>query len=157
MEGMLGMMPIGDNIIVSSLAKISKFGVFSGKKIKEIALYWVNKMGVKCGGINERIDRLSGGNAQKVIFSRVISSGCEVLILNHPTRGVDVGAKGELYRAVREITNAGKSVILLGDTLDECIGLSSRILVMKDGTIQKEFSSLAEAKPEQVDIVKYMM
>jgi ribose transport system ATP-binding protein len=157
MEGMLGMMPIGDNIIISSLAKISKYGIFSGKKIKDIALFWVGKMGVKCGGINERIDRLSGGNAQKVIFSRVISSGCEVLILNHPTRGVDVGAKGELYKAVREITNAGKSVILLGDTLDECIGLASRILVMKDGTIQKEFSCLAGAKPEQIDIVKYMM
>jgi ribose transport system ATP-binding protein len=155
--GMLGMMPVSDNIIVSSLSKISTFGVFSGKKIKGIASYWVDKMGVKCEGINERIDRLSGGNAQKVIFSRVISSGSEVLILNHPTRGVDVGAKGELYKAIREITGAGRSVILLGDTLDECIGLSSRILVMKDGCIQKEFSCSAGEKPEQVDVVKYMM
>lgn len=157
LEGLLGMMSVSDNIIVSSLSKLATCGVFSGKKIKDIASYWVNKMGVKCEGITERVDRLSGGNAQKVIFSRVISSESDVLILNHPTRGVDVGAKGELYKAVREITNAGRSVVLLGDTLDECIGLSSRILVMKDGCIQKEFSCPAGEKPEQVDVVKYMM
>jgi ribose transport system ATP-binding protein len=156
-EGMLGMMPISDNIIVSSFAKIAAHGVFSGKKVNRIALYWVDRMKVKCTGIKERIDRLSGGNAQKVIFSRVIGSGSEVLILNHPTRGVDIGAKEDLYKAIREITKEGKSVILLGDTLDECIGLSSRIFVMKDGIVQKEFSASAEAKPEQVDIVKYMM
>ena len=156
-EGMLGMMSISDNIIASSLAKIANWGVFSGKKVQGIASYWVEKMGVKCGGIDERIDRLSGGNAQKVIFSRAISSGCTVLILNHPTRGVDIGAKEDLYRAIREITGEGKSVILLGDTLDECIGLASRILVMKDGLIQKEFAAPAGAKPEQIDIVKHMM
>jgi ribose transport system ATP-binding protein len=157
LEALLGMMPISDNVIISSFSKIAKWGVFSGKKVKKIASYWVDKMGVKCRGISERIDRLSGGNAQKVIFSRVISSGCDVLILNHPTRGVDIGAKGELYKAVREITSAGKAVILLGDTLDECIGLSSRIFVMKDGCIQIEFSCSAREKPEQVDVVKYMM
>jgi ribose transport system ATP-binding protein len=157
LEALLGMMPVSDNVIISSFSKIAKWGVFSGKKVREIASYWVDKMGVKCGGINERIDRLSGGNAQKVIFSRVISSGCDVLILNHPTRGVDIGAKGELYKAVREITSAGKAVILLGDTLDECIGLASRIFVMKDGCIQKVFSCSAGEKPEQVDVVKYMM
>jgi ribose transport system ATP-binding protein len=157
LEGMLGMMPVSDNIIVSSLAKIASWGIFSGKKVKDIASYWVKKMGIKCGGIGERIDRLSGGNAQKVIFSRVISSGCTILILNHPTRGVDIGAKEDLYRGIREITNQGRAVILLGDTLDECIGLSSRILVMKDGLIQKEFAAPADAKPEQIDIVKYMM
>ncbi len=157
LEGMLGMMPISDNIIASSLAKISSWGIFSGKKVRSIASRWVEKMGVKCSGIDERIDRLSGGNAQKVIFSRAISSGCTVLILNHPTRGVDIGAKEDLYRAIREITAEGKAVILLGDTLDECIGLASRILVMKDGLVQKEFAAPADAKPEQLDIVKYMM
>jgi ribose transport system ATP-binding protein len=157
LDALLGMMPVRDNIIISSLSKLARWGVFSGRKIRKTASYWVEKMGVKCGGINERVDRLSGGNAQKVIFSRVISSGSDVLILNHPTRGVDVGAKRELYKAIREITSAGRAVILLGDTLDECIGLASRILVMKDGCIQKEFPCSAGEKPEQVDVVKYMM
>jgi ribose transport system ATP-binding protein len=157
LEGMIGMLPLRDNIIASSLKKIAKFNVISGNKIRSVARFWVKKMGVKCTGIEERIDRLSGGNAQKVIFSRVMGSGSEILILNHPTRGVDIGAKEDLYRTIREITKEGKSIILLGDTLDECIGLASRILVMKDGLLQKEFFCPPDAKPEQIDIVKYMM
>jgi ribose transport system ATP-binding protein len=157
LEGIIGILSLSNNIVASSFLKISKYNVLFPSKIREIAAFWVKKMGIKCDGIDERVDRLSGGNAQKVIFSRVISSGCEILILNHPTRGVDVGAKEDLYKTIREITNEGKSVILLGDTLDECVGLSSRILVMKDGLIQKEFPCAADNKPEQVDIVKYMM
>jgi ribose transport system ATP-binding protein len=157
LEGIIGMMSVSDNIIASSLMKISKYNVLSQKNINGIANFWVDRMGVKCTGIDERVDRLSGGNAQKVIFSRVISSGCKILILNHPTRGVDVGAKEDLYKAIRELTNEGKSVILLGDTLDECVGLASRILVMKDGLVQKEFSCAVDSKPAQVDIVKHMM
>jgi ribose transport system ATP-binding protein len=87
----------------------------------------------------------------------VLSSGAEILVLNHPTRGVDVGAKEDIYEIIREITALGKSVILLGDTLDECIGLSNRIIVMKDGLVTKEFDAKPSGKPEQLDIVKYMM
>lgn len=157
LEGMAGMLSITFNVIASSLSMLARFGFISPKKSAEIALFWVKKMGVKCTGINERIDRLSGGNAQKVIFSRVSSSASDILIMNHPTRGVDVGAKEDIYKAVREITQKGTSVILLGDTLDECIGLASRVLVMKDGLVQKEFDCPAQAKPEQIEIVRYMM
>jgi ribose transport system ATP-binding protein len=157
LEGVIGMLSLSNNIIASSLLKIAKHSILFPKKINLITLFWVKKMRIKCDSINDRVDRLSGGNAQKVIFSRVISSGSAILILNHPTRGVDVGAKEDLYKAIREITNEGKSVILLGDTLDECVGLSSRILVMKDGLIRKEFSCAVGAKPEQIEIVKYMM
>ena len=157
LEGMMGMLPLRDNIIASSLKKISHYSIILGKKIKSTAMFWVKKMGVRCSSIEERIDRLSGGNAQKAIFSRVMGSGCDILILNHPTRGVDVGAKEDLYRTIREITEEGKAIILLGDTLDECIGLSSRILIMKDGLIQKEISCAGDNKPEQIEIIKYMM
>ena len=100
---------------------------------------------------------MSGGNAQKVVFARILASDADILLLNHPTRGVDIGAKGEIYSLIRDITAQGKGVIVLGDTLDECIGLSNRLLVMKDGEITKELDASADHKPEQVDIVKYMM
>ncbi|MDR0527899.1 MAG: sugar ABC transporter ATP-binding protein [Spirochaetaceae bacterium] len=157
LEGMAGILSITVNIIMSSLRILSQFGFISSNKTAGLARYWINKMGIKCAGIDERIDRLSGGNAQKVIFSRVSTSSSDILILNHPTRGIDIGAKEDIYKAIRELTGSGKSVILLGDTLDECIGLASRILVMKDGVLQKEFNAPAGAKPEQIDIVKYMM
>ena len=79
------------------------------------------------------------------------------MILNHPTRGVDIGSKEEIYSLVRDITEAGMSVILLGDTLDECIGMSNRIIVMKDGLQSGEFDCPVGNKPLQLDIVKRMM
>ncbi|MEE0742869.1 MAG: sugar ABC transporter ATP-binding protein [Blautia faecis] len=156
-EGMIGIMSLTDNIAISHLEKLSKFGFVSGKKLKGIAEGWVKKAGVKCFSINDRINQLSGGNAQKVIFARALESNCGILILNHPTRGVDIGSKEEIYSLVRDITEAGMSVILLGDTLDECIGMSNRIIVMKDGLQSGEFDCPVGNKPLQLDIVKRMM
>lgn len=103
------------------------------------------------------MNSLSGGNAQKVVFARALNSEAAVLLLNHPTRGVDVGAKEEIYSLIRDAVDSGMGVIVLGDTLDECIGLSSRIIVLKDGLVSKEFACDVGHKPSQVEIVKYMM
>ena len=81
----------------------------------------------------------------------------DILLLNHPTRGVDVGAKEEIYALIRDMTDEGKAVIVLGDTTDECIGLCSRLLVMKDGLVTGEFDAPADHKPSQVDVVSLMM
>ena len=90
-------------------------------------------------------------------FSRALASGCGIIILNHPTRGVDVGAREEIYSLIREIVAQGNSVILLGDTLDECIGMATRIIVLRDGLIRAEFDASVENKPSQVDVVSHMM
>lgn len=156
-EGMIGMLSISENIILSNLKGVSRFGIVSKKKQTNTAKQWVEKLGVKCSSIHNRMTQLSGGNAQKVVFARAMFSNLKVVILNHPTRGVDVGSKEEIYNLIRDITDKGVSVILLGDTLDECIGLSSKILVMKDGLISGTFDSPASEKPSQVDIVQYMM
>ena len=87
----------------------------------------------------------------------MISGENRILILNHPSRGVDVGAKEEIYLLVREITEKGIGVVLLGDTLDETISLSSRLIVMKDGLVVAEVESPRDNKPSQIDIVRYMM
>ena len=156
-EGMIGILSIEDNIIVSNMDALSNHSFLSAKKTRKIAQDWVEKAGVKCFSINDRINQLSGGNAQKVIFARALESGCEVLILNHPTRGVDVGSKEEIYDLVRDMTAAGNSIILLGDTLDECIGLSSRIIVLRDGLVTGMFDCPVGDKPLQLDIVQKMM
>jgi ribose transport system ATP-binding protein len=156
-EGMVGILNIFENISLSNLDNVKKFGFISKKKQVEQGERWIEKLNIKCPGGKELLCQLSGGNAQKVVFARVLASNSKVLILNHPTRGVDVGAKEEIYSLIRDITESGFSVILLGDTLDECIGLSNRVLVMKDGLLTKEFDAAAGGKPEQVDIIKYMM
>ena len=110
-----------------------------------------------CFGPQALLRQLSGGNQQKVVFSRALASGADILLLNHPTRGVDVGAKEEIYALIRDMTDEGKAVIVLGDTTDECIGLCSRLLVMKDGLVTGEFDAPADHKPSQVDVVSLMM
>lgn len=156
-EGMVDIMSVSDNIVLSNLGAVSRYGVISERRRRSVAGEWMNKLRIKCSGIFERMGRLSGGNAQKVVFARAMLSGARILILNHPTRGVDVGSKEEIYELIREMTARRIAVILLGDTLDECIGLSSRILVMKDGLVSRCFDSPADAKPSQVEIVRCMM
>ncbi len=156
-EGIIGILSIAENMVMSNLDAVTRHGVLSGKRLRELAAEWIRRLDVKCTSMDERIMRLSGGNAQKVVFARAMISAADVLVLDHPTRGVDVGSKEDIYDLVRDMTAHGKAVILLGDTLDEYIGLSSRMLVMKDGLVTAEVDCPADAKPEQVDIIKYMM
>lgn len=156
-EGIVGALSVQDNMALSNLGKLSKAMFVSKQAVARQAAKWIERMRIKTPGPKALLMQLSGGNQQKVVFSRALASECDVLILNHPTRGVDVGAKEEIYGLIRDIVNLGKAVILLGDTLDECIGMSNRVLVMRDGLITGEFDAAPGAKPSQVDVVSLMM
>ena len=156
-EGQLGSLSIVENITISNPKAFRKYGLISKKKQREKTDYWIKDMKIRCSSMDSDMNSLSGGNAQKVVFARALTADAKVLILNHPTRGVDVGAKEEIYNLIRDATERDIAVIVLGDTLDECIGLSSRILTMKDGLVTKEFVCEVGNKPEQVDIVRGMM
>ena len=156
-EGIIGMLSISENISVDNYQKNARARFISNRRQNANARQWVKDVGIKCAGVQQRVGNLSGGNAQKVIFARVLDSECPIMILDHPTRGVDVGSKGDIYRLIRDITKKGVSVILLGDTLDEAIGLASRIIVMKDGLVQKEFDCPVNNKPAEVDVVEQML
>lgn len=156
-EGMVSILSIEDNITISSWDHLKNGVLLSQKKLKETADKWVKEARIKCPGINARISQLSGGNAQKVIFARALESGCQVLILNHPTRGVDIGAKQEIYRLIREMTAQGHAIIVLGDTLDECLGLASNVVVFRDGVVSGSFECPVGGKPAQQEVVHFMM
>ncbi|HWS42318.1 MAG TPA: ATP-binding cassette domain-containing protein, partial [Pseudoflavonifractor sp.] len=156
-EGIVSTLPVEENIALSNAHKLARGPVVSASAVRRQAEHWIKTLRIKTRGPKELLMQLSGGNQQKVVFSRALASGADVVILNHPTRGVDVGAKEEIYSLIRDMTAEGKAVIVLGDTLDECIGLSSRILVMKDGLLTGEFQAPADNKPSQVDVVSLMM
>ena len=156
-EGIVGILSVEDNIALSNLEKMRAGKFVSPGRIEAQAREWIDKLSIKTNGPKELIMSLSGGNQQKVVFSRALASGCGIIILNHPTRGVDVGAREEIYSLIREIVAQGNSVILLGDTLDECIGMATRIIVLRDGLIRAEFDASVENKPSQVDVVSHMM
>ena len=156
-EGIVGILSVEDNIALSNLEKMRSGVIVSPRKINRQALEWIDKLQIKTNGPKALIMSLSGGNQQKAVFSRALASESDIIILNHPTRGVDVGAREEIYALIRDIVAQGKSVILLGDTLDECIGMSSRIIVLQDGLITAEFTADVENKPSQVEVVSHMM
>lgn len=156
-EGIVGMMSVEDNIALSNTHLLAKGGFLSAKAINKQAQGWIERLKIKTSGPKAPLTSLSGGNQQKVVFSRALASEAEIVILNHPTRGVDVGAKEEIYDLIRDMTDAGKAVIVLGDTVDEYLGLCSRLIVMKDGLITGEFDAPADNKPEQAAIVSLMM
>lgn len=156
-EAICESLSIEDNLVMSNYGTIQDKGILSGRKERVLAESIIKKVNVKCKSPKERVGNLSGGNAQKVVFGRAMISAADVLVLNHPTRGVDVGAKAEIYAFIRDMTRQGKAVLLLGDTLEECIGLSNRLLVMKDGVVTQEFDAPPDAKPTQYDLIQYMM
>ena len=156
-EGIVRIASVENNIALSNLKALAMALFISVKKVRSQANEWIQHMRIKTSGPRELLIQLSGGNQQKVVFSRALASACDVLILNHPTRGVDVGAKEEIYTIIRDMVSRGKAVILLGDTLDECIGMSNRVLVMKDGIITGDFDAPPDKKPSQIDVVSVMM
>ena len=113
-------------------------------------------MRIKTPTPNELIMNLSGGNQQKAILARWLAR-VSIFILDNPTRGVDAGAKEEIYDIIRGLTDDGVAVLLISDDLLEVIGLSNRIVVMKDGAPARQVSAAVDAKPHETDLVAAMV
>ena len=135
-SGILGVLSVADNISVSSLSKYLDFGfVLNSKKIDALVDENVQKMNIKTPSGKTQIQSLSGGNQQKVLIGRWLANDPDVLILDEPTRGIDVGAKYEIYCIIAELAAAGKSIIMISSEMSELIGMSDRIMVMCDGRV----------------------
>ena len=156
-EGLVGPFSVAENMTLAALPKFVKGGVIRFAAETKIARDWIARLQIKTPSAATMTGSLSGGNQQKVVLAKWRIAGVKVLILDHPTRGIDVGAKEDVYELIRDMTAEGLAVILLGDTLDEVIGLSSRILVMRDGEITARFEAPPGDKPTQVDLVRHMV
>ena len=138
-ESMMPICSIKDNICLPSLKDLNPIGPISPKKQKIQAKKWADEMEVKSEGINSYCNRLSGGNKQKVVLAKWLGKGSDILILDCPTRGIDVGTKAAIYQLITKLKQSGKSIILISEELQELIGMSDRVLLMKDGRISGEF------------------
>ncbi|MBL4768474.1 MAG: sugar ABC transporter ATP-binding protein [Rhodobacteraceae bacterium] len=155
-EGMVAGMNIFENITLSQLSKHSRGGVLQVAGEKQLARDWVERLSIKTPSIYKDCGGLSGGNQQKVVLAKWRSGGSDIILLDHPTRGLDIGAKEDVYDLVREMSDDGVGVILVADTLEEAIGLSHTILVLKDGEVQQKFGGEPGAKPSLFDLVHHM-
>lgn len=148
-ESMMMICSIKDNICLPSLKNIASRGLISGKKQRALADTWSKKMEVKANSIDTFCNTLSGGNKQKVVLAKWMGKGSDILILDCPTRGIDVGTKAAIYQLIEKLKNEGKSILLISEELQELIGMSDRIILLKDGRVSGEFlrkEELTEAK-----------
>jgi ribose transport system ATP-binding protein len=155
-EGLVLFLSVAANITLPDLPK-GAGGFIDASAERRIASDWVKRLGVKTPTIDTLCLGLSGGNQQKVVLAKWLQAKSRILILDHPTRGLDVGAKEEVYELVRAVTAEGIAVVLTSDTLEETIGLSHTILVMRDGAITQRVEARPGAKPKPVDLIGQMV
>ena len=140
--GVLLNLPIRDNITISTIKKVSnKFGWINSKKENQIVDDLVKKLQIKLASVQNNVSSLSGGNQQKVALAKWLGSGCKVLILDEPTRGVDVGAKVEIYKIINQLAEEGAAIIMISSEMAEVMQVSDRILVMHEGSISGELTA----------------
>ena len=135
-SGIMGVLSVADNISISSLRQYLDFNIMlDSRKIEQLVEDNVKKMNIKTPSSKTLIQSLSGGNQQKVLIGRWLANAPDVLILDEPTRGIDVGAKYEIYCIIAELAKQGKSIIMISSEMSELIGMSDRIMVMCDGRL----------------------
>jgi ribose transport system ATP-binding protein len=156
-EGVVLPMSMAANITLPSLRRMSRWGVLGTGGERTLARDWVKRLSIRPPNIDLPCGNLSGGNQQKVVLAKWIEAGVRVLILDHPTRGLDVGAKQDVYDLVRTIGEQGVAVLLTADTLEETIGLAHTIFVMRDGVVTQRFDATPGHKPAQLDLIRHMV
>lgn len=137
-QGVILGLPIRDNITLPILRRISRASFIDTRQEKSICARLIRELSIKLNSAMQPVKSLSGGNQQKVVLAKILATECDILIIDEPTRGIDVGAKQEIYKLMREFVKQGKSIIMISSDMPELIGMSDRMLVMREGRIVKE-------------------
>jgi len=145
--GLVLIQEIKDNITLSNLEAISSNGVINEPKEMTVTTEYRNKLNIKCSSIRQLAVNLSGGNQQKVVLSKWLFANPDILILDEPTRGIDVGAKYEIYTIINRLASEGKGIILISSELPEILGICDRVYVMREGKVIGEMKA-SEASQE---------
>lgn len=138
-EGIIPVRDVNENINITIRKHFVKFGIFlDQEKERRNATDFIDKLKIKTPSLEQLVGNLSGGNQQKVILARLLSIETKVIIMDEPTRGIDVGTKSEIYRLIYKLAESGKAIILVSSELPEVLGISDRVIIMRDGQKVKE-------------------
>lgn len=151
-EGIVPEMSVQNNISLPSLPVLNTMGVINRKEEEEIARYYVDSMNIKTPSLEQHIANLSGGNQQKCCLSKCLARDPKVLILDEPTRGIDVGAKAEIHKLIDDLVREGRAIIMISSELPEVIGASDRVVVMHEGLTAAEFDTTRETVTQEMII-----
>jgi ribose transport system ATP-binding protein len=148
-QGLLLKLAVTQNTTISGLNKLTRFGIIKMKEELELVKDMIEQLSIKTPGPNFIVLNMSGGNQQKVVLARWLSLGVRIFIMDEPTRGIDVGSKSEIYQIMAELTEQGVGIIMISSELPEILGMSDRIMVMREGRLVKELSR-QEASEEAI-------
>ncbi|HPA63720.1 MAG TPA: ATP-binding cassette domain-containing protein, partial [Spirochaetota bacterium] len=139
-EGLLLNNPIYINTTLAKMDKVSKYNILDLDLEVKVSNEYKQKLNTKCSNVMQNVGSLSGGNQQKVLLSKWMFADPDVLMLDEPTRGIDVGAKYEIYTIMNQLVAEGKSVLMISSEMPEILGMCDRVYVMYDGRIVAEFT-----------------
>ena len=138
------------NIVLATFKKfLGALGWVNSAKTRATAAHYVEALSIRTPGLQQQVKNLSGGNQQKLVIGKWLTADTDVLIFDEPTRGIDVGAKSEIYRLLNDLARQGKSIIMISSELPEILRMSHRIIVMCEGRVTGELTS-AEATQEKI-------
>lgn len=148
-QGLVMPMSVGVNTALTMRNRLAKGGLISGRAERAAAREWTDKLQVKTATLRHAVSTLSGGNQQKVVLAKWLATDPRVLIVDEPTRGIDVGTKSEVHRLLSDLAGRGVAILMISSELPEVLGMADRVLVMCEGSLSGEFSR-AEATPENI-------
>ena len=148
-QGLLLKLAVTQNTTISGLGQLTQFGVIKMNEELELVKEYIRQLSIKTPGPSFLVVNMSGGNQQKVVLARWLSRGVRIFIMDEPTRGIDVGSKSEIYQIMAELANQGVGIIMISSELPEVLGMSDRVMIMREGKIVKELSR-AEASEEAI-------
>ncbi|MGG7464235.1 ATP-binding cassette domain-containing protein [Plantibacter sp. YIM 135347] len=148
-QGLVMDLSVGRNATLTLRHQLARFGIISGKREREAAEDWTKRLQVKTGSQEYAVSTLSGGNQQKVVLAKWLATEPTFLIVDEPTRGIDVGTKSEVHRLLSELAGRGIAILMISSELPEVLGMADRVLVMHEGRITAELDR-ADATPESV-------
>ncbi|MGH8246543.1 MAG: ATP-binding cassette domain-containing protein, partial [Gammaproteobacteria bacterium] len=149
LEGLLLRQTVGFNVTIARLGPYAPRGFLRVRAERKKVQEYIDRLNVRTPGISTRVLSLSGGNQQKVVFAKWLNADCRILLADEPTRGVDVGAKREIYQLLADLAARGVAIIMVSSELPEILGLSDRVLVMREGRVTAELSH-ADATEERI-------
>ena len=151
-HGVIAKMTVKDNLTIATIRKLTNNGIINGKKQLDYATNQIKTLEIKTPGVHQKVKNLSGGNQQKVVLGKWMGADPDILIFDEPTRGIDVGAKAEIYKLMANLVWQGKSIIMVSSEMEELLGMSDRLLILCRGRYS---ATLEKADFSQEAILKY--
>lgn len=148
-QGLMLELTVKQNITMALLKRLTRLKFIDGKREKDIVTHYIASLKINTPSMDAKVINLSGGNQQKVVLAKWLARNCKIIILDEPTRGIDVGAKVEIYNLMRKLANDGTAIIMISSELPEILGMSDRIAIMRNGRISGELKH-HEASEERI-------